>query len=125
MPATDRFATWLLGAVALNLVLNIVALFVEGVLPTTVLYPILLVYGGVQILRRGGGSLFLLVVAAVMLVVHVPFVTEALSSACVHPFDANRPCNEGLWVVYLGVAPVLLGVAAALAWWKQRVNARE
>ena len=110
----------LLLAVVANLVIAVVALVVEGLTPTTVLYPILVAAGGYRLLRSGSGAALLAGTAVVMLVVHVPFVAAALSGACVHPVDAARACHEVLWLIYLAAAPAAMAVLAALAWARQR-----
>ena len=110
----------LLIVVAANLILAVIALLVEGLTPTTVLYPILVATGGYRLLRSGSGAVLLFGTGVVMLVVHVPFVTAALSGACVHPVDAARACHEALWLIYLAAAPAAMAVVAAVAWARQR-----
>ena len=100
----------------LGLVFAVVSWIVEGVTPSWVVFPILLLAGLIWMRRDATAGIALLGAAALLFVlVHVPFVLEALSEECVNPVDSDRPCHRVWWLVSLGVYPVCLLVVAILA----------
>jgi hypothetical protein len=106
----------LLGLAAVGLVFAVTSWVVEGVTPSWVVFPILLVIGLVRA-RKGGtsGTVWIGLSALVFLVVHLPFVKAALSDDCVIPGSADRPCHPTWWIVSLGFFPLFVVLAAVLA----------
>jgi hypothetical protein len=106
----------LLGLAAVGLVFAVTSWVVEGVTPSWVVFPILLVIGLVRA-RKGGtsGTVWIGLSALVFLVVHLPFVKAALSDDCVIPGSADRPCHPAWWIVSLGFFPLFAVLAAVLA----------
>jgi hypothetical protein len=114
-----RAFTWkrfLLVLSLLGVVFAVTSWIVEGVTPSWVVFPILLAIGLVRASRGGTSGIVLLGLAAlVFLLVHIPFVGEALSEDCVNPADPDRACHRVFWLVSLGLFPLLMVVSAALA----------
>ena len=100
----------------LGLAFAVTSWIVEGVTPSWVVFPLLLAVGLVRA-RRGGtsGTVLLGLAALVFLLVHIPFVREALSDECVNPVDSDRGCHRIFWLVSLGVFPLAMVVSAVLA----------
>ncbi|MGH3102773.1 MAG: hypothetical protein ACRDN6_01580 [Gaiellaceae bacterium] len=111
--------TWkrlLLVLALLGLVFAVTSWIVEGVTPSWVVFPVLLIVGLVRA-RRGGssGTAWLSLSALVFLLVHLPFVGAALSDNCVNPADSDRACHPAWWLVSVGVFPLLVVITAAVA----------
>src|SRR3990172_9447971 len=89
-------------AVAANLLGGLVFVVTEGLVPSWVVYPILLIIGTVLLRRRAKtGAVFLLGSAALFVLVHFPFTPFGpAGSACP---DCSQPL---LWVT-LFIIPVL------------------
>jgi hypothetical protein len=113
----------LLVLVVVNLADGVISIADEGVTPSWVIYPILLVIGTVLLLRKPGriGIAFLGVSALIFVLVHIPFTVEALSSGpCENPADSQRECSSVLWPITLTGIPVITVVAAGWAWRRER-----
>jgi hypothetical protein len=114
-----RAFTWkrfLLVLSLLGVVFAVTSWIVEGVTPSWVVFPILLAIGLVRASRGGTSGIVLLGSAAlVFLLVHIPFVGEALSEDCVNPADPDRECHRVFWLASLGLFPLLMVVSAAFA----------
>ena len=106
----------MLALAALGLVFAVVSWIVEGVTPSWIVFPILLLVGLVRV-RRGGssGTVWLGVSALVFLLVHLPFDKAALSDHCVNPGNSDKACHPAWWLVSLGAFPLLMVVAAVFA----------
>jgi hypothetical protein len=106
----------LLALAVLGLVFAVVSWIVEGVTPSWIVFPILLL-GGLLRARRGGnsGTVWLGLSALVFLLVHLPFDKAALSDHCVNPADSDRACHPAWWLVSLGAFPLLMVLTALLA----------
>lgn len=109
----------LAAAVVLNLIGGVVSWVTEGVTPSWIVYPILLVVG-IVLFRKGGtkGTMFLAIIALLFLLIHIPFTAAAFSSNCTHPANAARDCHPLEWVISLFIVP-LITVAVAVAVWLQ------
>lgn len=110
-----RWRRVLLLLVALGLVSAPVSWIDEGVTPSWVVYPLLLLAGAWR-LRRGGraGTLWIGIAAIAFLLVHVPFTSAALFGS-EHPVDAEREFSPLQWFVTLFLIPLATLVAAWLA----------
>jgi hypothetical protein len=111
--------TWkrfLLGLSMLGLAFAVTSWIVEGVTPSWVVFPIFLAVGLIRTRRGGTSGIVLLGLAAlVFLLVHIPFVREALSDDCVNPVESDKPCHRVFWLVSLGLFPLMMLLTAALA----------
>ena len=116
--AKDRI-NWvqvLVVAVAANLLGGLVFTLIEDLVPSWVVYPLLLIIG-LALLRRvpTTGALFLSGSAALFLLIHLPFTLFA--------GFMNNPCPDCsrtlLWVT-LFIVPLLTVFAAMMAWRQAR-----
>ena len=111
--AADR-RSFLYGVLALNGAAAVVSFVIDGVTPSWVVYPVLLV--GVLLLARRSvrnAAIALAVAAALFVAIHTAFVGEALKGdKCVHPADAKLACHPTSWVVTLGVVPLVTAMGA-------------
>lgn len=117
----------LLALVVVNLVDGVISLVDEGVTPSWVVYPILLVIGTVLLLRKPGriGIAFLGASALIFVAVHIPFTVEALSPGpCKNPGNSQRECSRVLWPITLTGVPVVTVIAAGWAWRREREAAK-
>src|SRR6266550_3248734 len=91
----------LLALAALGLVFAVVSWIVEGVTPSWIVFPILLLVGLVRA-RRGGssGTVWLGLSALVFLLVHLP---------------SDKACHPAWWLVSLGAFPLLMVLASVFA----------
>ena len=113
-----RSLTWqrlLIALALLGLVFAVTSWIVEGVTPSWIVFPILLLVGLVRA-RRGGssGTVWLGLTALVFLLVHLPFDKAALSDHCVNPTGSDKACHPAWWLVSLGVLPLLMVLTALL-----------
>lgn len=113
-----RSLTWqrlLIALALLGLVFAVTSWIVEGVTPSWIVFPILLLVGLVRA-RRGGssGTVWLGLTALVFLLVHLPFDKAALSDHCVNPTGSDKACHPAWWLVSLGALPLLMVLTALL-----------
>lgn len=87
----------------------------DGVTPSFVVYPIVLVVGLWRHLR-GAGTVYFAVAGAIFLLVHVPFVWAAVSDSGSNPFNESAPYNPTLWLVTLLLLPLGTVVTGLVAW---------
>ncbi len=108
--------TVLIALALLCLPFAVISWVIEGVTPSWVVFPILLIIGLLRA-RKGGsaGIVWLGLTALVFLLVHLPFDKAALSENCVNPTDADKACHPAWWLISLGTVPLLMVVSAALA----------
>lgn len=95
-----------------------VSWFDEGVTPSWVVYPLVLLVG-LWRLRRGKGLLLLAISAIAFLLVHLPWSFAFLFGG-EHPIDSDLEYSPVQWALTLLVAPLALAVAAFRAWRGER-----
>jgi hypothetical protein len=112
-----NWAQILVAAVVANLLGGLVFTLTEALVPSWVVYPILLIIG-LGLLRRRAitGAWFLLGSAALFLLIHLPF-TLLGQAGSVCP-DCSLPL---LWVT-LFIVPLLTALVAMMVWWQARRN---
>jgi hypothetical protein len=106
----------LVGAVAANLLGGLVFTLTEGLVPSWVVYPILLIIGLWMLRKRPTrGALFLLGSAALFLLIHLPFTLLAgyMSNPCPN-------CSPTLLWVTLFIVPLLTSFVAMMVWRQAR-----
>ena len=106
-----------LALIGLNLLAGVWSLAVDGLTPSWVVYPLLLLLGLVLLRRSSRSALaYLSGLALLFLLVHVGFLQAATADACVHPADSARACHQVTWLVTLGAVPAVTAVAAGSLW---------
>lgn len=99
---------------ALNAAAAVLSFIVDGITPSWVVYPLLLV--GVFMLGRRNvrtAAVALAVAAGLFVAIHTAFVGQALKGdKCVHPADETLACQPASWIVTLGVVPFVTAVGA-------------
>jgi hypothetical protein len=113
----------LLAFVVASLATAPVSWVMDGVTPSFVVYPLVLIVG-LWRHRRGAGTLYFAVAGSIFLLVHVPFVWAALSDSGSNPFDESGPYNPTEWLVTLLLLPLGMVVTAVLAWREARRDGR-
>ena len=119
---TTRDRTVLLVLIAVNLVCAPVSWIDDGITPSWIVYPIVLLVAGWRVVR-GHGALFVAITATVFFLVHLPWTWAALTGADENPLDRESPSSPLQWLITLCVVPL---VTAAVAWWtwlQQRARA--
>lgn len=107
--------------IGVNLAAGVWSLSIDGVTPSWVAYPVLVLVT-TALLRRGerAASGYLALIAAVFTLMHLTFTREAVSSGCVHPANPDLACHPVTWIVTLGVAPAMTAVIACALFLRSR-----
>lgn len=87
----------------------------DGLTPSFVVYPLVLLVG-LWRYRRGGGTLFFGIAATLFLLVHLPFTWAAITDSGTNPADASSPYNPREWFVVMLAIPLMTAIAGFLAW---------
>jgi hypothetical protein len=111
----------LIALLLLNLLAGTWSLAVDGVTPSWIVYPLLLLLT-LPLLRRSvrHAAGYLAAVATLFVLVHLGFLGAATSETCVHPADSSIACHRATWMVTLGVVPMVTAVGAAAVWFRAR-----
>jgi hypothetical protein len=111
--SSSRFV--LLVPVLASLACAPVSWLMDGVTPSFVVYPLLLLFG-LWRYQRGDGALFFGIVATVFLVIHLPFAWAAITDRGENPYKESAPYNPVEWIVTLFAVPLATAVAGFWAW---------
>jgi len=114
---TPTVTSWRTGALALALVSIAyapVSWLVDGITPSYVVYPLLLLVG-LWRYRHGAGMLFFGVTATIFVIVHAPFTWAAVAGGT-NPANGSPVHHPVEWIVSLLVLPVLTATAGFVAW---------
>jgi hypothetical protein len=95
----------------------------DGLTPSFVVYPLVLLFGLWRV-RKGGGTLYFAIAATVFLAVHVPFTWAALFGDQ-SPAGADAPYSPVQWTVTLFAVPLLTAVAGVAVWREGRSREAE
>jgi hypothetical protein len=87
----------------------------DGVTPSFVVYPLVLLVG-LWRFRRGGGTIFFGIAATVFLLIHLPFSWAAISDSGKNPYKASAPYEPVEWLVTLLAVPLATAIAGFRAW---------
>jgi hypothetical protein len=109
----------LLALVLASLVCAPISWILDGVTPSFIVYPLVLLIG-LWRFRRGGGTLFFAIAASVFLLVHLPFAWAAITDSGKNPYKDSAPYNPVEWLVTLFVVPLATAAAGFLAWRDRR-----
>lgn len=88
---------------------------VDGLTPSWVVYPLVLLLGLWRI-RRGGGTLYFGIAAAVFLLVHLPWAWTAFTGERTGFLPDDLAVHRLEWAVTLFAVPLLTAVAGFVAW---------
>jgi hypothetical protein len=91
----------------------------DGITPSWIVYPILLLVAWWR-LRSGNGALMVGVVALAFLLVHLPFSWAAVSGADTSPSNPDLATSPIQWLVTLFVVPALTSTVGWITWLKSR-----
>lgn len=112
--ATPRRAL-LLAAVAASLACAPWSWIVDGLTPSWVVYPLVLIVALWRI-GRGKGALLLAIAATVFLVVHLPWAWSALTGERAGSVPEDLAVHRFAWAVTLFFVPLFTAVAGFAAW---------
>lgn len=93
--------------------------FVDGLTPSFVVYPLVLLVG-LWRLRRGGGTLYVGIAASIFLLVHLPWTWTAFTGDRAGPLPEDLAIHRFEWAVTLFVVPLLTALAGFVAWTRSR-----
>ena len=91
----------------------------DGVTPSWVVYPVVLLVAARRLLR-GRGALFLGAAAVVFLTVHLPFAWAGITSAEHSPTNSALPASPIQWLVTLFAVPLVTSAVGWTTWSKER-----
>lgn len=109
----------LLTLVGASLVGAPVSWVMDGLTPSFVVYPLVLLVG-LWRHRRGRGTLFFGIAATIFLLVHLPFTWAAITDSGINPGNASAPYNPREWLVTMLAMPLTTATAGFLAWREHR-----
>ena len=115
----DRQRTTLLTLIAISLACAPVSWVDDGVTPSWIVYPIVLLVAAWRVVR-GQGALFLAIAAIVFWLVHLPWTWAALTGADEGPFDREAPSSPVQWLITLCVVPLVTAGIAGYIWLSRR-----
>jgi hypothetical protein len=93
----------------------------DGLTPSWIIYPLVLLVG-LWRMRRGHGTLYFGIAGTIFLLVHLPFTWAALFGSH-SPSGADKPYNPVQWLITLFIVPLATAIAGFLAWRKSRQRA--
>lgn len=109
----------LVGAIVVSLLCAPVSWVDDGITPSWIVYPFVLLVALWRVLR-GQGALFVTIAALVFLIVHLPWTWAALTGADQNPLDRASPSSPVQWLVTLFVVPLITGAIGWLVWRSER-----
>jgi hypothetical protein len=113
-PATPR-RTILLILVLASLACAPWSWIVDGLTPSWVVYPIVLLVG-LWRMRRGGGTLYFAIATAVVFLVHLPWAWTAFKGERTGFLPDDLAVHRFEWAVTLSAVPLLTALAGFTAW---------
>jgi hypothetical protein len=91
-----------------------VSWLLDGITPSFIVYPLVLLLG-LWRLRRGGGTLFFAIAGTVFLLIHLPSTWAAITDSGENPFNASAPYEPQEWLASLLLIPALMAGSGLLA----------
>jgi hypothetical protein len=92
---------------------------VDGVTPSYVVYPIVLLVG-LWRRSRGAGTLYFGIAATIFLLVHLPFSWASVTGADTNPVNHFVPAQPVEWLITLFLVPLAMAIAGFVCWRRQR-----
>ena len=111
----SRSRTTLLALVVASLACAPWSWIVDGLTPSWVVYPIVLLVG-LWRLRRGGGTLYFAIAAAVFCLVHLPWAWTTFTGERTGFLPDDLAIHRFEWAVTLFAVPLLTAAAGFAAW---------
>jgi hypothetical protein len=115
-------ASWrpvLLGLVLASLATAPWSWIVDGLTPSFIVYPLVLLVG-LWRMRGGGGTLYFSIAASIFLLVHLPWAWTAFTGNRVGLLPEDLAIHRFEWAVTLFVVPLLTALAGFGAWTRSR-----
>jgi hypothetical protein len=91
----------------------------DGVTPSWVVYPIVLLLALWRV-QRGRGALFVGIAALFFLVIHLPWTWAAITGAEQNPLDRASPSSPVQWLLTLFAVPLLTSAVGWGVWLRER-----
>lgn len=118
-PMSSEWRTALVVVIVASLLCAPVSWVDDGVTPSWVVYPLVLLVALWRV-HRGRGALFVAVAALVFLVVHLPWTWAAVTGADHNPLDRASPSSPAQWLITLFVVPLVTTAVGWAAWTRDR-----
>jgi hypothetical protein len=96
-----------------------VSWLVDGVTPSFVVYPLVLLIG-LWRRSRGAGTLYYGIAGTIFVLVHLPWTWAAVTGATTNPLDHSASAHPVEWLISLFLLPMALTIAGLLCWRRQR-----
>ena len=109
----------LLGMIIVSLLCAPVSWVDDGITPSWVVYPIVLLIA-LWRFRHGHAALLVGIAALAFLVVHVPWSWAAITGADRNPLDRASPSSPVQWLITLFAVPAITSAVGWTTWSKQR-----
>jgi hypothetical protein len=109
----------LLGMIIVSLLCAPVSWVDDGITPSWVVYPIVLLIA-LWRFRRGHAALLVGIAALVFLLVHLPWSWAAITGADRNPLDRESPSSPVQWLITLFAVPAITSAVGWITWSKQR-----
>ena len=119
----DPWRQALLGVIILSLICAPVSWVDDGITPSWIVYPVVLLVA-LWRYHRGHGALFVGVAALVFLLVHLPWTYAALTGAENNPLDRASPSSPAQWLITLFAVPVVTSAVGFVTWSRERAHRR-
>lgn len=97
---------------------------VDGLTPSWVVYPIVLLVG-LWRMRRGGGTLYFAIAAAVIFLVHLPWAWTAFTGERTGFLPDDLAIHRFEWAVTLFAVPLLTVIGGLAAWQEAKKGNRK
>ena len=117
MVSDDR--TILTVLILANLVCAPVSWVDDGITPSWIVYPLVLLLALWRV-RRGQGALFVAIAATVFVVIHLPWTWAALTGADENPLDRDSPSSPVQWLITLFIVPAVTATIGWVLWHRRR-----
>jgi hypothetical protein len=96
-----------------------VSWIVDGVTPSMIVYPVVLLVG-LWRRSRGAGTLYFGIAAILFLLIHLPFTWASVTGADTNPANHTQPSHPVEWLATLFLVPLATAIAGLVCWRQQR-----
>jgi hypothetical protein len=109
----------LLVSVIASLACAPISWIVDGVTPSMIVYPIVLLVG-LWRRSRGAGTLYFGIAATIFLLIHLPFTWASVTGAATNPANHTQPSHPVEWLIILFLVPLATAIVGFGCWRRQR-----